>query len=117
MSGIKTEGSSDRRSRSSSTFTIASQPTASTQAVVAVALDSQVSPARLYMAHADGVWVLAGDDGSLIEFIGPRTSGLGAQLASGSGLESSAWPWIPVTGSSMSLRDSSMPPVMACGAR
>lgn len=55
--------------------------TASTNPVVAVALDTQVSPAQLYIAHSDSVWV-SGDDGTTWNDItGPRDSGLGAQLS------------------------------------
>jgi hypothetical protein len=70
----------------SGTLEIGSRPTASPQAVVAVALDSQVSPARLYVAHSNGVWALENDGNTWSSVTGPQTSGLGFQLASGSGL-------------------------------
>jgi hypothetical protein len=65
----------------SSTFTTISRLTASKKQVVAIALDSQVSPAQLYMAHSDGVWVPGSDGSTFIELIGPQTSGLGTQLS------------------------------------
>jgi hypothetical protein len=64
-----------------SAFTTQSPSTASTKKVVAVALDSQDSPARLFVAHSDGVWVRVGEGAIWTDITGPRTSGLGAQLS------------------------------------
>ena len=63
-----------------------SRLTISTQRVITVALDSGVSPARLYIAHSNGVWGLENDGNTWSPVTGPQTSGLGFQLASVSGL-------------------------------
>lgn len=65
----------------SSTFATRAPSTASTKEVVAVALDSQVSPARLFIAHSDGIWMSMDDGATWTDVTGPRTSGMGTQLS------------------------------------